>query len=83
MIPFAFFPFALAGSVYINGVRADVPPEITLSNATVRFDAQGNVWVEAPGYRVQVLSPPEAVAPPAARPRERASSACTSRGKRP
>lgn len=59
MIPLALIPSLLAGSVYINGVRADLLPEITISNATVRFDAQGNVWVDAPGYRVQVLPPQE------------------------
>lgn len=58
MIPLALLiPAALAGSVYINGVRADLLPEVTLTNATVRFDDQGNVWIDAPGYRVQVVQP--------------------------
>ncbi len=63
MIPFALLPALFAGSVYINGVRADVLPEVTLSNATVRFDAQGNVWIDAPGYRVQVIPPTEYARP--------------------
>lgn len=69
MIPFALLaPAVLAGSVYINGVRADLLPEVTVTNATVRFDGQGNVWIDAPGYRVQVVQPGEyagaAPAPP-------------------
>jgi hypothetical protein len=63
MIPFALLPAVLAGGVYINGVRADLLPEVTLSNATVRFDAQGDVWIDAPGYHVQVLSPGEPAVP--------------------
>ncbi len=63
MIPFALLPAVLAGSVYINGVRADLLPAVTLSNATVRFDAQGDVWIDAPGYHVQVLSPGEPAVP--------------------
>jgi hypothetical protein len=66
MIPFTLISAVFAGSVYINGVRADVLPEVTIANASVRFDAQGNVWVDAPGYKVQVLPPTEyAVARPA------------------
>jgi hypothetical protein len=57
MIPLALFGAAFATSVYINGVRADVLPEVTLANATVRIDAQGNVWIDAPGYRVSVVQP--------------------------
>lgn len=60
---------ALAGAVYINGVRADVLPEATLSNVSVRFDTAGNVWIDAPQYRVQAVvadavptSPPPPVA---------------------
>ncbi len=59
MILYALVPALLAGSVYINGVRADVLPEVSLTNATVRFDGQGNVWIDAPGYRVQVVAPVE------------------------
>ncbi|MDO9280422.1 MAG: hypothetical protein Q7U06_00835, partial [Pseudomonadota bacterium] len=71
MIPFALLmPAVFAGSVYINGVRADLLPEVTVTNATVRFDGQGNVWIDAPGYRVQVVQPgePAATAVPAASP---------------
>jgi hypothetical protein len=57
MIALWVIPSLFAGSVYINGVRADVPPITTLEGVNVRFDEQGNVWVDAPGYRVQVVSP--------------------------
>lgn len=53
----ALLPSAFAGSIFINGVRADLPPEMTMTNVTVRFDADGNVWIDAPNYRVQVLAP--------------------------
>lgn len=59
MVFVALLPSLLAGSVYINGVRADLLPEVTLNDATVRFDAQGNIWIDAPGYRVEVLPPTE------------------------
>ncbi len=48
---------AFAGTVYINGVRADVPPVTTMAGCEVRFDDQGNVWITAPGYRVAVQEP--------------------------
>ncbi|MFZ5477823.1 MAG: hypothetical protein ACOZNI_13695 [Myxococcota bacterium] len=57
MIALSFLGAAFAATVYINGVRADVLPEVTLANATVRIDAQGNVWIDAPGYRVSVVQP--------------------------
>jgi hypothetical protein len=50
----AWVPSALAGQVYVNGVRADTFPETTLHGCEVRFDAQGNTWITAPGYRVSV-----------------------------
>lgn len=59
MILLSLLPAALAGSVYINGVRADLLPEMTMKNVSVRFDADGNVWIDAPGYKVQVLPPGE------------------------
>lgn len=71
MSALALLGAALAGSVYINGVRADVLPEVTLTNATVRLDAQGNVWIDAPGFKVEVVPPQEyaAAAPPPAPPK--------------
>lgn len=47
--------FARAGEVYLNGVRAQGMPVMTMENVTVRFDAQGNIWVDAPQYQVTVV----------------------------
>ncbi|MSQ00698.1 MAG: hypothetical protein EXR71_02270 [Myxococcales bacterium] len=63
---------AWAGDVYLNGIRADVLPVMSMENVTVRFDAQGNIWVDAPTYRVRVSTgdatipsnPASALAPP-------------------
>lgn len=46
---------ALAGTVYINGVQVDLLPVVTLYGATVRMDQDGNIWIEAPNYKVQVV----------------------------
>jgi hypothetical protein len=50
----AIASLAQAGAVYLNGVRADELPEATITNATIRVDAEGNLWIEAPGYTVTV-----------------------------
>ncbi len=50
--------WAFAGDVYINGVKADVLPVMTMEDVSVRFDQSGNVWIDAPLYRVTVVSPP-------------------------
>ncbi len=49
-----FASVALAGGVFVNGVRADVLPPVTLERCTVRVDAQGNIYIDAPGYKVAV-----------------------------
>ncbi len=46
---------ALAGTVYINGVRVDLLPVVTLQGATVRMDQNGDIWIDAPNYKVQVV----------------------------
>ncbi len=65
--------FASAGEVYINGVRAQGMPVMTMENVTVRFDAQGNIWVDAPQYQVTVVkggtgAPPAPASPASAYP---------------
>ncbi len=57
---------ALAGGVFVNGVRADVLPPVTLERCTVRVDAQGNIYIDAPGYKVAVTQAGDAptAAPP-------------------
>lgn len=43
---------ALAGSVYLNGTNIDGVTGVKFEKATVRIDEQGNVLIEAPGYKV-------------------------------
>lgn len=68
---------AMAGSVYVNGtyVEPRALAGVTLSGATVRFDDQGNMRIDAPGYKIQLATPspdpqptgrPPTIAPPAA-----------------
>lgn len=70
MIGFALWLAAAnAGDVYLNGVRADVLPVMSMENVTIRFDASGNIWIDAPMYRVSVVpssTPAPTFAPPAA-----------------
>ena len=54
---------ALASSVYLNGVHIDGVTNQKFEKATVRIDEQGNVFIDAPGYAVRVVTPPPA--PPA------------------
>ncbi|PTL76349.1 hypothetical protein [Vitiosangium sp. GDMCC 1.1324] len=56
---------ALAGSVYLNGVRIDGVTNQKFEKVTsVRIDEQGNVYIDAPAYAVKVVNaPPPAAAP--------------------
>lgn len=56
---------AWAGNVYINGTFVDPRSlsGITLANTSVRFDAQGNMYIDAPGYQLQPVQAPRPVAP--------------------
>ncbi|MSP56808.1 MAG: hypothetical protein EXR69_14585 [Myxococcales bacterium] len=69
---------AFAGSVYINGVRADELPVVSLVGVNVRIDVTGNLYIDAPKYQVQVVGgagvPAGAPAPaPSVRPAPSAS----------
>lgn len=55
---------ASAGTLNINGVRVDAPPATTMSDVSVRFDADGNIWIDAPQYRVAVIPPAPEPRPP-------------------
>lgn len=44
---------ALAGSVYLNGVRIDGVTNQKFEKCTVTIDAKGDVHIDAPGYAVQ------------------------------
>ena len=60
---------ALASSVYLNGVRIDGVTNQKFEKATVRIDEKGDVFIEAQGYAVRVLTPaPATPAPVAAAP---------------
>lgn len=56
-------PGADAGSVYINGVRADELPAVSLIGVNVRIDGTGNIYIDAPKYQVQVVGGPAPVSP--------------------
>jgi hypothetical protein len=55
---------ALAGSVYLNGVRIDGVTNQKFEKATVRIDEKGDVHITAPGYAVRVETAPAPVAAP-------------------
>lgn len=59
---------AFAAEIYVNGTRADVMPAITMENVTVRFDTQGNCWIDAPMYKISVVPSLSAVSSPAPAP---------------
>lgn len=47
---------AFATSVFLNGVAVDGLANQKFSGATVTFDAQGNVHIDAPGIEVKTMS---------------------------
>lgn len=53
---------AFAGTVYINNIAVQTLPVVEMKNVTVRFDANGNVWIDAPNYQVREVAPPTYVA---------------------
>lgn len=48
---------ALAGSVYINDVEVTGLKGQTFEGVTVSFDDQGDIRIDAPGYRIEVEEP--------------------------
>jgi hypothetical protein len=57
---------ALAGSVYLNGVKIDGVTNTKFEKATVRIDEAGNIHIDAPGYAAKVTTVPAPAAVPAA-----------------
>ena len=57
----------LARSIYLNGVDITHVKDQTFRNTTVHIDKNGNVHIDAPGYKVRVVDeePESAVAPAA------------------
>lgn len=57
---------ALAGSVFLNGVRIDGVTNQKFEKVTsVRIDEQGNVHIDAPAYAVKVVDTPSPAPAPA------------------
>jgi hypothetical protein len=55
---------ALAGSVFLNGVRIDgVTNQKFEKVGSVRIDDKGNVYIDAPAYAVKLVNAPAAPAP--------------------
>lgn len=52
---------ALAGTIYINNIPVQTPPVVEMKNVTVRIDADGNIWIDAPNYQVREVAPPNYV----------------------
>ena len=48
---------ALAGSIYINGVKADGITNFELDDVDVVIDSKGDVYIDAPRYAIEVRSP--------------------------
>lgn len=50
---------AMAGNLYVNNVLVDPRSiaNVTFEKVTVKVDPQGNIWVDAPGYRIEVQNP--------------------------
>ena len=57
---------AMAGNLYVNNTLVDPRsmPNVALDKVNVRFDAQGNIFVDAPGYKIQVQGATAAVPAP-------------------
>jgi hypothetical protein len=54
----------MAGSVYVNGVKADGLRNQEFKDVNVKIDGNGNVYVDAPNYTVQVVDPTPVNPPP-------------------
>lgn len=48
---------AFAGSIYINGVKADGITNFELDDVDVVIDGKGDVYIDAPRYAIEVISP--------------------------
>lgn len=51
----AYSPDALARSIYLNGVEISSLKNHTFKNATVHIDDKGDVHINAPGYKVELV----------------------------
>lgn len=60
--------WALAGSVYLNGINIDGVTDQKFEKATVRIDERGNIFIDAPGYAAKVVQGPPVTRAPAPAP---------------
>lgn len=49
---------AFAGTIYINNIAVQTLPVVEMKGVNVRFDAAGNVYIDAPNYQVREVAPP-------------------------
>ncbi len=68
MLLLAWLGQALAADVYLNGVKASGLTNFELKDVNVRIDERGNIYIDAPRYSIEVVSPPTAPAPVAPQP---------------
>lgn len=57
LVALAVAPPALARSVFLNGVDVSALRNQTFKNVTVVIDGDGNIHMDAPGYKVEVVEP--------------------------
>ena len=57
---------AHAADVYVNGVRADGLADVELKGVDVRVAPNGDIWIDAPTYRVELEGEPSSAQPAAA-----------------
>src|SRR5687768_911017 len=56
MVAWLLASLSMAGAVYVNGVPVDPRylSGLTLEKVNVKVDPQGNLFIDAPGYKVEV-----------------------------
>lgn len=74
---------ALAGSVFLNGVKIDGVTNTKFEKATVRIDEAGNIHIDAPGYAAKVTTVAAPAAVPAAAAQAPAPAAVPAVGQAP
>ena len=63
MLLLAWLAQAVAADVYLNGVKASGLTNFELKDVNVRIAANGDVYIDAPRYSIEVVSAPKAPAP--------------------